>query len=211
MKPEGEIIPLFSTLVIRTNIGRSFTKEETDCIANISMMKDEGEPKHQSRAMYILDNVTNKGLKDIKKFYEQQLKIYLEEIEGVNIDLAKLRITQSWLNKTKPGEFHPTHYHHNSYLSGVFYFNCLPNDSINFDNRMNERQTLIEFSKNKLTAWNGTGAVIRVKEGDLVIFPSSLPHYVDVNETKDMERISLSFNTFPIGTLGEYNGTQLKL
>ena len=52
---------------------------------------------------------------------------------------------------------------------------------------------------------------INVKEGDLIIFPSWVPHYVDVNETKDKERISFSFNTFPIGEMGDYYGSHLKL
>ena len=145
-------------------------------------------------------------LKDIKKFIEHHLKLYLEEIEGADTNLATLRITQSWLNKNKPGEGHDSHSHANSYLSGVLYINCLPNDCINFKNRSHKSYNNIEFLKKENTPWNTQGVIVGVKKGDLILFPSWVPHYVTMNKTKDTERISLSFNTFPIGELGEYHG-----
>ena len=50
-----------------------------------------------------------------------------------------------------------------------------------------------------------------VTEGDLIIFPSWVPHGVSFNETENKERISLAFNTFPIGEMGDYYGSHLKL
>ena len=209
-----ELLSLFSTPIVKINIGRDFTKLETDCFQNISMYKEkEKMTNHRSKEHYLFDNFTSdEGLKDIKKFCEQQLKIYIEEIEGVDTNLAGLRITQSWLNKTKPGEYHHSHSHPNSYLSGVLYITCLPNDSINFDNRSEGNYNSMRFQMNKITAWNSNGAVVNVKEGDLIIFPSWVPHGVSFNETENKERISLAFNTFPIGEMGDYiSATQLKL
>ena len=71
---------------------------------------------------------------------------------------------------------------------------------------------MIEFRYKNLTNWNSTSFHLKIKEGDLVIFPSWVIHSVDQNTTKNKERISLAFNTFPIGELGNYNDiTQLKL
>ena len=160
----------------------------------------------------IFDLYSEEELKDIKKFCEQQLKIYLEEIEGADTDLAELRITQSWLNKTKPGELHHPHTHRNSYLAGVLYISCLPNDSINLENRAYGLYNNMIFPKKKTTNWNSSGFKQNVTEGDLIIFPSWVLHHVDLNETKNRERISLSFDTFPIGEMGDYGGaTHLKL
>ena len=177
------------------------------------MIKNEKEPKHQSKCFEIFDNFTSdKGLKDIKIFCEHELKRYLENIEGVDTDIAGLRITQSWLNKTKPNEHHHPHHHANSYLSGVFYFKCLPNDGINLENRFFGNYNNMRFQIEKITPWNAQAVKINVEEGDLIIFPSWVPHYVDRNETKNMERISLAFNTFPIGEMGEEKGgSHLKL
>ena len=212
-KPKGELISLFSTPVVKINIGRSFTKDEIDCIANIPIERNEkkGMKNHRSKDFFLFDNYSE-TLKDIKIFCEDELERYLEEIEGADIDRATLRITQSWLNNTKPGESHHSHSHRNSYLSGVFYLKCLPNDSINFTNRSKGSYHNMEFSKERVTEWNSNGVIANVKKGDLILFPSWVPHHVDINETKDNERISLSFNTFPIGEMGEYDGaTLLKL
>ncbi len=211
-KMKSEIVSLFSTPVVKTNIGRDFTKLETDCFQNISMYKDkEKMTNHRSKDRYLFDTFAEELYK-IQKFCEHHLKQYLEEVEGVDTDLAGLRITQSWLNKTKPGEYHPPHYHLNSYLSGILYIQCLPNDSINFDNRMYGMFNNMVFPKKKMTAWDCKGVNINVEKSDLLIFPSWVPHYVNVNETKDKERISLAFNTFPIGELGDYDDlTHLKL
>jgi uncharacterized protein (TIGR02466 family) len=213
---KGELIPLFATPLVKTNIGRDFTETELQLFfEDIPMEKDENKRKmqnHQSKDFYLFDSHGTDILKDIRNFCERQLKNYLEEIAGIDTDLAGLRITQSWLNKTKPGEYHHPHYHGNSYLSGVLYICCLPNDSINFENRSYGLYDNTEFSRKNLTVWNSNGAVVTVKEGDLIIFPSWIPHHVNVNETKNRERISLAFNTFPIGEMGNYDGaTHLKL
>ena len=201
---DANIIPMFTTPVVLTNIGRDFTKDEIDCIENLPTSKNENGQivmtNNRSDGFYLFDDFVE--LKNIKIFCEYHLKQYLEDIKGADTDLATLRITQSWLNKTKPGEYHNSHHHPNSYLSGVFYFSCLPNDHINFNNHLHGLYNNIEFSIKKLTAWNSTGTTINVKEGNLIIFPSWVAHHVDVNKTKNTDRVSLSFNTFPVGELG---------
>jgi uncharacterized protein (TIGR02466 family) len=211
-----EIIPIFPTPLVKVNLNRDFTKDELQFLFfDVPMRKDEEREEethnHQSKDYYLFDSHVD-TLGEIKKFCEHHLKLYLEEIDGVDTDLTGLRITQSWLNKNKPGESHHMHYHPNSYLSGVVYITCLPNDSINFENRLYGMFNNIKFPTPKITMWNANGISHNVTEGDLVLFPSWVSHYVNRNETKNRERISLSFNTFPIGEMGDYDGaTQLKL
>ena len=208
-----DIIPLFSSPVILTNLGREFTKKEIQFfLLDIKYQKDEkrGMTNHRSEDLYLFDNFTEE-LKEIKSFCEQHLKTYLEEIEGVDTDLATLRITQSWLNKKKPQEHHHAHFHANSYLSGVLYISCLPNDHINFNNRLHGSYNNMEFPMKNSTVWNVKNLEQNVTEGDLILFPSWIMHYVDHNITKNMELISLSFNTFTIGEMGNYNVNHLIL
>ena len=202
---ENEIMSIFPTPVVKISLGRSFTKPEMRTISNIPTQRLQGTANHQSKDGYLFDTfASDEGLKDIKKFCEDELKRFLEEVEGVDTDIAGIRITQSWLNKTKPGEHHHTHAHPNSYLSGVLYVSCLPNDHIVFSNRMQGMFNNTEFPIKKTTEWNATSFGQNVTEGDLVLFPSWVSHYVNRNETKNRERISLSFNTFPTGELGKY-------
>ena len=65
------------------------------------------------------------------------------------------------------------------------------------------------FPKKKTTEWNVSGVSVNVTEGDLIVFPSWVKHGVSMNET-NRERISLAFNTFPIGEMGK-GATYLKL
>ena len=192
---DANIISLFSTPVVLTNIGRSFTKDEMRCILNIPMEKIN--PLRQSKCFNIFDDVVGEGLKDIKKFCEHQLKNYMEEIEGVDTNKVNLQITQSWLNRIEPQGNQMLHNHKNSYLSGVLYIKCLPNDYINFEDQSFGLYKSLFFSRKKLTQWNSNTANVKIKEGDFIMFPSLISHQVGMNETKDKERISLALDTFP--------------
>ena len=205
----GIIIPLFATPVVKVNINRSFTESEMQCIADIPLEKKNKYGKilssHRSENYDLFEVSPN--LKDIKSFCELQLKQYMEHIEGADIDKVMLRITQSWLHNTKPGESQHSHTHPNSHLAGVLYISCLPNDHINFENRLYGMFNNLQFPTKKSTPWNANIMYkkIDVEEGDLILFPSWMVHSVDVNDTEDKERISLAFNTFPIGEMGYNN------
>lgn len=204
------VVSLFSVPVAIINIDRQFTEQELKLFSDIPMWKDQNGQmtNHRSEELFLLDNFAE--LKDIKKFCEHHLENYLKDVEGVETNLATLRITQSWLNKTKPQERHHHHVHPNSHLSGTFYINCLPNDNIVFVNRIKGMFSNMEFPIKKYTVWSSMNIIQKVKAGDLIIFPSWVPHYVALNGTEE-ERISLSFNTFPVGKMGKEVGTQLVL
>ena len=68
----------------------------------------------------------------------------------------------------------------------------------------------LEFPIKKPTAWNAMGFGQNVSTGDLILFPSWVTHSVDVNET-EVNRISLSFNTFPVGEIGNNVSNNIRL
>jgi uncharacterized protein (TIGR02466 family) len=206
-KEQVEIIPLFPTPVVVINIGRDFTKDELQLfLKDIPMMKDKGRrmQNHGSVNLTLFDTFAEE-LTDIRNFCEYQFEQYIENIDGANPDIAGLRITQAWLNNNKPTEQHHLHYHPNSYLSGVLYIKCLPNDHINFENRSEGNYNNMRFQMEKINVWNSSGRTVNVIEGDLILFPSWMLHSVSRNETKNKERISLAFNTFPIGEMGKFD------
>ena len=196
----GELILLFPTPLVKTNIGRSFTKEEMDCILNIPLKPTKVNNNETHAQSLNFDVATTLGLpelKDIRKFCDTQFKIYMEEIEGIDTTRAPLEITQAWVNRIVPQGYHPIHNHKNSFLSGVLYIKCLPNDSIQFSNTTRMFDTMLEWPKNKITDANAEGITVFVEEGDFIIFPSLVPHQVGINDTDDV-RISLSCDTFPV-------------
>ena len=56
-KEKVEILPLFSTLIVKINIGRNFTEDELQlCITDIPMRKVPPTQNHQSKEYYLFDS-----------------------------------------------------------------------------------------------------------------------------------------------------------
>ena len=118
-------------------------------------------------------------------------------------------ITLCWANKNPPGSKHHEHVHPNSILSGVFYLKqdkTLP--PIQFSKSM---QHAMKLDPKKYNNLNSETFLLPCVDGELLLFPSSLKHSVPTNMGKEA-RISLSFNTFSVDTLGsEENLTHLDI
>ena len=147
----------------------------------------------QSENTFVLDLPE---LVNIRNFIKFKLDEYALNIMGSPDDLV---ITQSWLNRNGLGEHHHDHTHPNSIISGVWYPQIskeLP--PIQF---RSEQVRQISLKIEKFNAFNSTTFMLPMNAGELIIFPSSLPHSVPKNINKE-ERISLSFNTWAKGNLG---------
>tara|TARA_B100000035_G_scaffold303735_1_gene302643 strand:+ start:347 stop:946 length:600 start_codon:yes stop_codon:yes gene_type:complete len=130
---------------------------------------------------------------NLREFINGCVKDYAQNIL---LSDQKLRITQSWINKTKTSAIHTLHYHPNSVLSGVFYFNN-HSSPIEFISDRKDQFSIgkygNEFTNNSYT--------VPAQESLLLLFPSYIFHRVTVN--KDLEtRYSMSFNTFPAYEMG---------
>lgn len=195
MKPvvENQILSLFSIPVGRYKIDRELTKKEMNFFLKQPQRNNLGNTT--SINSYILNR---KELTSLRNELENKLQAYFEQVYSPKYDVS-LRITQSWVNYTKKGQFHHKHRHPNSFISGVYYIETTDDDKIYFHN---DRIPMIEIVPNLWNSWNSKTWWIEAKKGSLVLFPSSLEHNVEVVNT-DETRISLSFNTFPIGDIGE--------
>ncbi len=137
------------------------------------------------------------GDRNIRAFIEAKLHKFVTEIMA---STDKLVITQSWLNKNKKGESHHEHVHPNSMVSGVWYpqiHEQLP--PIQFRHRA---QRDISLQTEKYNTFNSATFMLPMKRGELILFPSNLQHSVPVNNSEE-ERISLSFNSWPKGNMGD--------
>ena len=133
---------------------------------------------------------------------------YFKSVEDSN-DKVELYITQSWLNYNEANTYHHEHWHTNSYISGVLYIKA--DENLDFIRFLNPRYSSFEFSnKNNFNIFNSGIWDFPVKSGSIIIFPSYLRHSV-TNNTSNNERISLAFNVFLKGVIGnEDELTQLK-
>jgi uncharacterized protein (TIGR02466 family) len=148
----------------------------------------------------------NKKLNNLYKFFKQCLDEYLEQTIAPDQEQIQFYITQSWANYTKGGEYHQLHKHQNSIVSGVFYPQVEENDNITFRNYDETAGTQlpllihpVSFNRYNSVTWK-----YPVKVGQLYLFPSALQHCVEtLPKDQETTRISLSFNTWCQGQLGD--------
>jgi uncharacterized protein (TIGR02466 family) len=190
-----QINPLFPIAVGKFNLGRTFTAEEFFFVDNEPVHNNMGNTTSNNRYVF-----KDEALANLSAFAESCVEQYFTEVYAPKHDV-KLRITQSWLNYTKEGQFHHKHAHPNSLISGVLYLKAdETKDKIYF---FKDNYEQIKLTTEKFNLFNSTSWWIPVAAGDLVLFPSSLTHMVET--VQGDERISLAFNTFPVGYVGEEN------
>ena len=112
---------------------------------------------------------------------------------------CELYITQSWLNFTVKDQYHHRHSHTNSFYSAVLYLKATEEDNITFYHPT--YPNTYEIYSKQYGLYNCSSWEIPVKNNLLLIFPSTLPHSV-TSLKHDNLRVSLSFNTFIRGELG---------
>jgi len=197
------MIGIFATPLEKVKFERDLTFEEKNFICNQHKFERNGKFTLQSKNTKLLDNVV---LRDLKTFCENSLNKFFEEIYKPSTNVS-LKITQSWANYSKNGQEHFVHIHHNSIISGVFYVNTNQNDKIIFVRNTSMRHFAVETQEYNL--WNSDELWFPSEEGILLLFPSSLAHKVP-EVIGEKERISISFNSFFSGEIGnELNLTQL--
>lgn len=189
---------LFATPVCSFNIGRSIDTDEKSFFENQERLKSRNSDV--SVDTYILDS---KEIFSIKNFIESSLKTYVDTVFSPPEE-TEIAITQSWLNYQGTNGSHHRHYHPNSFISGVFYVDAESNiDNISF---YNPRQDAFKIESMFYSEYNTEQVIFPISEGDLILFPSYLPHSVDQRERNDKQRISLAFNTFIKGVVGSKRG-----
>ena len=184
---------LFPVPIGMFDLGRALSDEEMQFVRG-----QETRPNMGNRT-----SVNNTVLRDsvmtpIRGWIEDCVAEYFKATTNPKHNVH-LRITQSWFNYSNPGQHHYKHSHPNSLISGVFYLNTNPDDRIYFY-RSGWQQ--IKFPPESWNLYNSDSWWFEAITGRLILFPSSLEHMVPTVQGSDV-RISLSFNRFPVGTVGE--------
>lgn len=198
-----ELFGIFPTAVGKYKLDRDFNNEELDFILNAEIK--ENKTNLISKDFYILDN---KPLQQIKTFLQISILNFLHQVYNPYYKI-RCKFTQSWINFSQTNQSHHYHTHPNSFISGVFYIQSDKSTApINF-HALNP--LLLEIASNEHTPFSSGTRCFDAEEKVLYLFPSYLPHSVPKNES-DKTRISISFNTFITGTIGEKKGlTELEL
>ena len=151
-------------------------------------------------------------MKDLRYKIQNALNYFVDDVLGI---VQNFQITTSWVNKTSKSEYIDKHSHPNSIISGVYYVDttrkCAPiifskphmYPNITFQNIQ------LAYSGENKNQYNTDYYGVNPIPGDLLMFPSWLEHEV-LEQGSEHDRISLAFNSYPKGDIGE--GTkQLKI
>lgn len=182
----------FSTPIFINNIS-ILTDEDINYLKGLEYYGPNAGGNVTSANLNILEDIK---LLKLKTSIEENLNLYLRDVIAPSNDVT-LQITQSWINKNPKNTMHHKHNHSNSIVSGVYYIS--PNPApIWFEQVSSER---LRVDSNTPTPYNCESYKVNCIKDNIVIFPSHLHHFVEVNNSDD-ERLSLSFNTFYKGTIG---------
>jgi hypothetical protein len=184
----------------------------------LSLLKEEEEYVKNSGNFHTEDLSERKEFKKLKKWFNKCLRECLEDLNTTQ-HISDVKVCLMWGNKSNYNQWHHTHTHPQSILSGILYLT--DNDSrtwfsirniwTNFSNNTEEK-----WPRNFPSVFAGEDKIIEptlysnndvihkesTKSGHLVIFPSHLIHSVDEN-LSEHPRYSVSFNSFFSGQVGD--------
>ena len=202
---EANINGIFPTPIYISKLNREITNKELLFIDKTKSYCNKNEGNITSNDNYILNQ---KVFSKLKEDLYLRVQDYFDKVISPSNNITPY-ITQSWLNYTETNQYHHKHQHPNSLVSGVFYINCHEeHDKIKF---FNDTYKTIKLEIKDWNIWNSESWWFSVKTGDIILFPSSLTHMVETKQG-DNTRISLAFNVFIKGTVGNNkNLTELHL
>ena len=106
---------LFPQPVGMYKLERDLTEKEIDFIKGQETRPNMGNVTSTDNTV-----LRNRSMTKLRDFIESSVSEYFKTIHNPKHQVS-LRVTQSWINYTEPGQFHHKHAHPNSFVSGVFY------------------------------------------------------------------------------------------
>ena len=103
--------------------------------------------------------------------------------------MKKVRMANWWLNVNEKGDFNFRHTHPKCDLSGIWYITD-NNNTLVFEDPMQHTRSNLYMAFPELDI--GEGVYVNAKAGEILIFPSDLPQYVEPHPL-DTQRVSVSF------------------
>jgi uncharacterized protein (TIGR02466 family) len=201
MSLDVDVYPLFSTPLFKTNLERC--DDDVRSFTNTQNFKflEQVKNGYVSENVYVLEILE---LKQLKSEIQNNVNFFVYDVLGVNKSI-EFNITNSWIMKHETGHWSQDHFHNNSLITGIYYFDVRENSgNITFlKNKMfiNVFPSTFDMPFEMKNSFNEDGFTITPKNGDLLLFPSHLLHLVSQNLNEN-KRYCLAFNVFIKGTLG---------
>ena len=200
------VYPLFASPIMVCGEPFAFRAPEEAFLAELPMVRNVGNA--MSRDDRVLDAPE---LARLRAFVDREVSTYAHRLWRIRADL-EVYVTQSWVNRAGPGEFHARHRHPNSIVSGVLFLDDDPHEAlppITFHRPQEPFPLQLDYDE--LDELNASARTFEVVRGRLILFPSLLEHDVGPNDS-ERTRSTLSFNTFVRGVAGRRDAlTEVRL
>ena len=198
MSLDYEMNGIFPVPIYFTKL-KKFTDMELKVIRLMENQSARNMGNSRSDDTFVLKS---KHFENIRKQLMSHVKQYFDKVISTSDKIVPY-ITQSWINYTKENEYHHSHRHPNSFISGVLYFDAdKDNDKIHFEKNKYEQ---ISLKINNFNLYNSPSWFFPLESRNLIIFPSDTQHFVE-NKKGNNVRTSLSFNVFVKGVIGDKQG-----
>jgi uncharacterized protein (TIGR02466 family) len=158
-----------------------FTEEQGKFVTNYGGWQSQDKRGHIKELIPLIEEILDKM---------SYVKGILSLKDNVNISLGNY-----WININGKGSFNIPHVHPFSLVSAVYYVD-VPKDSgrLVFENPIQQHDYVMK--PDSVERFNGINSGywnVEPEQGELIIFPSWLRHWVEPNNTNE-NRISIAFN-----------------
>ena len=188
-------MPIYSTPLWQSEYPE-FDEHKELFLASVKEYREQNptiEPPRSNIAGYQSPS-TLQGQEELRPLFEYICQMAYKAVADLDFVDCDIALTEAWLNVNDSRQCMNVEHIHGDVFSGVFYLQA-PEGS--------GKLAIVNPGINRM--WAGcelglqknqfTGDRIRIEpvEGNIIIFPSYVPHFVETND-HDEERISISFN-----------------
>ena len=189
------LMPIYSTPLWQSEYPE-FDEHKELFLASVKEYREQNptiEPPRSNIAGYQSPS-TLQGQEELRPLFEYICQMAYKAVADLDFVDCDIALTEAWLNVNDSRQCMNVEHIHGDVFSGVFYLQA-PEGS--------GKLAIVNPGINRM--WAGcelglqknqfTGDRIRIEpvEGNIIIFPSYVPHFVETND-HDEERISISFN-----------------
>jgi len=193
-----DVKPLFAEPIFRCDISSAISTEQVNFIQKQPMVSNQANLISEN--LYLFEEPE---MASIKAAVQEALDTYAKEVLCIP---QQLYITQSWSLINNPTIGMHGHSHSNSVVSGSLYYCELPEPNANmvFSRHRGYQQLELSPDHQKRNIYNTTANAVEPKQGEVILFSSSLQHLVEKNNSAKL-RYSIAFNSFIKGKLGSFH------
>ena len=177
MAIEFDVKPLFAEPIFRCDISSAISAEQVSFIQNLAMVSNQANLISEN--VYLFEEPE---MASIKTAVQEALDTYANEVLCIP---QQLYVTQSWSLINNPTIGMHGHSHSNSVVSGSLYYCELPEPNANmvFNRHRGYQQLELSPDRQKRNIYNTTANSVEPKQGEVILFSSSLQHLVEKNKS----------------------------